>query len=73
MDSPSSSIAIDATDIGSKRDLWGAYYIDDKCRGCGNIYIRYEKNKYSASYYRCKKCTSDKACIRNILYSCSIQ
>ena len=66
-------IAIDATDAGSKRDLWGTYYVPDKCRNCSKTYIRYEKNIYSAQYYRCAECTGHKAFIRNILHSCTIQ
>ena len=66
-------IAISETDPGSKRDLWGAYYIPDKCRYCGNTYLRYEKNLYSAQYYRCAECTGHKAFIQNIKNSCIIQ
>ena len=27
-----------------------------ECRGCGEGFIRYEKNKGTASYYRCSNC-----------------
>lgn len=42
------------------------------CRGCGKDFIQNPADIYSAKYYRCPKCTDDKALIRSIMYSCTI-
>ena len=42
------------------------------CRGCGNEFLQNPIDQYSAKYYRCTKCTDDKALIRSIMYSCTI-
>ena len=42
------------------------------CQGCGKEFSQCESDKYSAKYYRCLECTSDKALLRSIICSCTI-
>ena len=42
------------------------------CQGCGEKFPQCESDKYSAKYYRCSKCTGDKALLRSIICSCTI-